>query len=152
MSDYADILSKSWDEIPETQVLPTGSYLLRARSASYQASKSEEGSPAVLFVYSAKEPMEDVDNEEFEKLGENYDIGANRIFSRFYVNDTADWDNVRKHLAKHGIDTKGQSIEESLKQVKGRDVVAFLGQRTFTTNAGETKTENNPSNFVAVAE
>lgn len=151
MADYEDILSKSWDEIPEVQTLPVGSWLLRARNASYQAPKSADASPAVLFVYTAKEPMEDVDSEELSKLGDNYDISANRIFSRFFVQDAADWDNVRKHLAKHGIDTKGQSIEESLKQVKGREVIAYLGQRSFTTNAGETKEENTPSNFVPVA-
>lgn len=150
MSDYADILSQSWDEIPEAKTLPQGSYLLRARSASYQPAKDVDKSPAVLFVYSAKEAMEDVDADEIAKLGDNYDIGANKIFSRFFVADKSDWDNVRKHIAKHGVDLKGLTIEESLKAVKGREVIAFLGQRSFTTNAGEAKEENVPSNFTPV--
>lgn len=147
MADYADILTKSWDEIPEVKTLPNGSYLLRGRNASYQPAKNEDQSPAVLFVYTAKEAMDDVDAEDLEKLGDNYDLGANRVFQRFFVADGADWDNVRKHLSKHGIDAKGKSIQDSLKEFKGKEVVAYLSSRTFKTNAGEDKEENVASNF-----
>lgn len=150
MSDYADILKQSWDELPELVPLPQGSWLLRARGASYQPAKDADKSPTVTFIYSAKEPMDDVSQEELEALGSNYDVSSNRIFARFFVSDGADWDAVRKHLAKHGVEVKGKTIEESLKAIKGTEVIAYLGQRTYTNNAGQDVVENNPSNFTAV--
>lgn len=149
--DYEDILNQSWESIPVVQTLPDGSYLLKGRSAKYQPAKNEDGSPAVLFVYTPKEAMDDVSADELAKLGDNYDVGANRIFSKFFVNDGADWDKVRKHLVKHGIEATG-SIEDSLKAFKGTEVVAFIGTRSFTNNAGETQVENQATNFTKVEE
>lgn len=150
MTDYADIVKGSWDEIPEVQVLPTGSWLLRGRNATYQPAKGE-GSPSVLFVYGVKEPMDDVDNTELSKLGDNYDVEANKIFTRFFIGDNSDWDKVRKHLEKHGVSTKGKSIADSLKEFQGAQVIAYVDQRSFTNNAGQSQTENTASNFTPVA-
>lgn len=152
MSDYADILSKSWAEIPEVELLPDGSYLLKGQSAKYQPAKQEDQTPAVLFIYKPKEAMDDVSAEELAALGDNYDIASNRIFAKFFVNDGADWDKVRKHLIKHGIDANSMSIEESLKAFKNSEVVALLSARSFTNNAGETQTENQATNFTKVPE
>lgn len=147
--DYADILNTSWDNIPEVQVLPEGSWLLRGRNATYQAAKSADGSPVVLFVYQAKEPMDDVDAAQLAALGDNYDIAANRIFFRFYINDNSSWDGVRKHLAKHGVDPKG-TVKESLDAFKGTEVIAYLSKRSYKTNAGEDAESNEPSQFAKV--
>lgn len=148
--DYKDILSQSWDNIQEAHVLPVGSYLIKGRNASFQPSKEEGKSPAVMFVYAAKEPMDDVKTEELEALGTDYDITENRIFKRFYIETGADWDAVRKHLEKHGVSTKGRSIEDSLKAFKGTEVIAYLEQRNFTTKAGEAATSNEPTTFAPV--
>ena len=150
MSDYADIVQQSWDEIPEVKVLPAGSWLLRGRNATYQPAKGE-GSPSVLFVYGVKEPMDDVDNAELAKLGTDYDVEANKIFTRFFIGDNSDWDKVRKHLEKHGVTTKGQSISDSLKGFQGSQVIAYVDQRSFTNNAGQPQVENTASNFTPVA-
>lgn len=147
MSDYADILNQQWDEIPEVAVLPSGSYRLRARKASYQPAKSADGNPSFMFVYTVKEPMSDVSDDELAALGENYDVGANRIFTRIWVESNADMDNVRKHLAKHGVDAKGKTLQETLKEFEGKEVIAFLNQRTFTNNAGEQVLTNEASQF-----
>jgi hypothetical protein len=150
MADYADILNKSWDEIPEVVPVPKGSYLLKGQNATFQPAKGEDGSPSVLFVYRVKEPMDDVDTGELAALGDNYDLEANRIFTRFWINDGSDWDKVRKHLTKHGVPLKG-NIADSLKEFKGAEVVAFVDQRNFTDNAGQSQTENTAANFTPVA-
>lgn len=150
MTDYADIVNKSWDAIPPVEILPVGSWLLRGQNATYQASKGES-SPSVLFVYKVKEPMEDVDSEKLAALGDNYDVESNKIFTRFWIGDNSDWDKVRKHLAKHGVDTAGKSISDSLKEFKGTEVVAYLDQRTYTNNAGETQEDNVASNFTPLS-
>ena len=148
MADYEAILNKSWDEIPPVKVLPTGSWLLRGQNATYQEGKGDN-SPSVLFVYKAKEPMEDVSTDDMDALGPEYDVSANRIFVRFFISDNADWDKVRKHLAKHGVDVH-TSISDSLKAFKGTEVVAYLGTRTYTDNAGEEQEDNTASSFTPV--
>lgn len=149
MSDYADIADLSWDEIQKPETLPVGTYLLRLRNAVFQPSKAEDKSPTVMFVYAVKEPMEDVKAEELAALGPEYDIGENKIFYRIYIEDGASWDQVRKHLSKHGVEVKG-GVQESLKQAKGSEVLAYLDQKQFKNAAGEMVTGNNPTEFAPV--
>ncbi len=153
MSDqnYADILNKSWDEIPEAKALPVGSYLLKGRNASYQPAKEAGKNPVVLFVYQAKEAMDDVNADELASLGENYSIEDNRIFHRFYIEGNPDWDNVRKHLVKHGVDLKGKTLEEGLKAFTGTEIIGYLDQNTFQSNAtGAMVTQNVVKDFAVV--
>ncbi len=149
MSDYADIADLSWDNIQEPKPLPVGTFLLRARNAVFQPSKDADKSPVVMFVYVPKEAMEDVKADELEALGPDYDIGENKIFVRFYIEDGASWDQVRKHLAKHGIEAAGK-IEDTLKRVKNTEVLAYLEQKTFTRKDGTVGVANNATEFAAV--
>ena len=147
--NYSDILNTQWDDIPEPKVLPDGSYLLKLRNASYQPAKGE-GDPTVMFAYKVVEPMDDVPQDENDKLGNDYDYDLNTIFSRFWISNTADWAKVRKHLEKHGVDVSGKTPTEALKDARGSEVVAFLQQRSYTNNSGQDVTENQPTNFSEV--
>lgn len=150
MADYADILNQSWDDIPEPKLLPVGSWKLRNRGATYQPAKKEGNSDQVVFVYTPIEPMEDVNVEDLQALGADYDVQSNRIFARFFVSDGNDWDRVRKHIAKHGVEVKGK-LADTLKSVKGRDVIAYLEQRSFTREgSSEVETANEAKNFAPV--
>lgn len=147
--NYEEILDTSWDDIPEVQLLPVGSWLLKVRNASFQPPKKEDQSASVLIVYTAKEPMDDVSDDELRALGEDYDFGENRLFQRFWYETGADKDNLRKHIEKHGVETKGLTLAESLKALKGMEVVAYVSQKSFQNNAGVTGVENVASNFQA---
>lgn len=147
--NYEDILSMSWDQIPVVKLLPVGSYLLRSRSASFQPAKEAGKNASVMFVYTVKEPMDDVKTEELADLGEGYDLDANRIFKRFYIETAADWDQVRKHLVKHQVELTG-SILETLKTVKGHEVIGYLEQRSFVNAAGEAQQNNEAVTFAPV--
>lgn len=149
-NSYEAILDKAWDEIPESKVLPTGSWLLKCRNAVYQPAKSADKSPSVLFVYAAKEPMDDVSDEELAELGDGYDVSDNRIFTRFWIETNRDWDSVRNHIKKHGVEVEGTSIKDSLAAVKGHEVVAVLGTRTYEDATGEMKVDNTTSMFAPV--
>lgn len=149
MSDYAEIADLSWDNIQEPKALPVGTYLLKARNAVFQPSKEADKSPVVMFVYVPKEAMEDVKAEELEALGPDYDIAENKIFSRFYIEDGSSWDQVRKHLLKHGVEVSGK-IEDTLKKVKGTEVLAYLEQNTFKRKDGSSAVGNNATEFAPV--
>lgn len=146
--NYEDLANRSWDEIPEEKLLPTGSWLLRGRNATIQAPKEEGKSPQALFVYEPKGPMDDVSDEELAALGGDYDTSMNRIFVRFWLETGKDYHAVRDHLKKHGVE--GKNLAEAMKNFKGSEVIAIIGQRSFTDNMGQTKDENTATNFTPV--
>lgn len=149
MSDYADITNLSWEEIQEPQPLPVDTYLLKARNAVFQPSKDADKSPVVMFVYVPKEAMDDVKTDELAALGADYDIAENKIFARFYIEDGSSWDQVRKHLLKHGVEVSG-GILETLARVKGTEVLAYLEQKSFVRKDGSQGTANNATEFAPV--
>lgn len=144
--NYEDILNKTWDELPETVALPVGSWLLRGKGAKYLEPKGDN-SGQMLFIYGAKEAMNDVDQEDLDKLGPNYDVTSNKVFVKFWIEDSSDWEQVRRHLKKHGIETAGKSLPDTFKEFRGKEIVAYLDQRTYTNSAGDEVTENVASNF-----
>ena len=146
MSDYSDILEKSWDEIPEPKLLPQGSYRLRLKSATSQTGKGKDGKPSVLFVYEAVEAMDDVDTAELAALGDKYDLSMNQLFYRVWLGSPNDAHRLRLLLIKHGIDVQGMSVADTLKAVVNSTVVAIVQQKQFQS-AGELVTSNEPSSF-----
>lgn len=148
-SEYADILKKSWDDIPKPMLLPNGSWRLRARNAKYVPAKAVDQNPYALFVYAPMEPLTDVDEDAVAELGE-YDPAQNRIFNRIWLETAADWDGLRNHIRKHGVDTSGRSPEETLAAIKGTEIIAFLDRETYTDGAGESKEQNVAKNFAPV--
>lgn len=151
MSDnYEDILTTSWDEIPEPQNLPTGSWVLKGLGATFRRASEEGKSDQVSFLYEAVEPLDDVDADALEALGANYDYAANKLSAQFFVQGRADWDKVRKHLAKHGVDTEGLNIQESLKAFRGKRIAGYVGTRSYTKD-GEQVTINDIKKFVELS-
>lgn len=148
---YEDVLNTAWGNIPQPKTLPVGSYALVGRNATYQPRKSDDKSDAVLFVYGVREPMEDVDSDALSELGDDYDLNNNTIFHRIYVETSLDWDKVRAHLNKHGVETpQDKTLGDALKEFKGTEVVAFLNQRSYVNAAGEAKVDNSPTGFIPV--
>lgn len=151
MSKYNEIVNRSWDDIPEPQLLPQGSWLLRGRNVAIFPPKEDGAATRVAFFYEAKEPMDDVPQTELDALGADYSYAENDIVKQFFINRNKDWDNVRKHLELHGISTKGKSQPETFDAFKGTEVVAFLQTKTFVNGAGQQVTDNDPTSFAAVA-
>jgi hypothetical protein len=150
------VLKGSWGEIPEVKLLPGGTYRLRCRNVSFQAPKSEDGNPSVMFVYVPQETMDDVDQEALSELGPDYDIEENQLFERIWLERGADWDRLRKHLLKHGITEadleEAGDIESSLKLAKGRDVLGLVIQRQYKDKTGTMRQENGVSTYVSLDE
>jgi hypothetical protein len=94
--------------------------------------------------------MEDVDDEELEALGTDYDFGENRIFKRFFFGSAQERTAVRFHLAKHGIEDGSLSVEESLKAAKGTEVIAIVGLETYKAKNGDMVTQNTLTAFSSV--
>lgn len=146
---YTDLLSKAWGDIPEPKLLPTGSWLLKGRNVSVFPPREEGQATRVAFFYSAVEPMDDVSEVELQGLGEDYSYSENDIVKQFFINRNKDWDKVRQHLALHGVEAQG-SIKDTFDAFKNSEVVAYLGTKTFTDGSGQTRTDNDPTQFAKV--
>lgn len=151
MADYEKILNTSWDNVPKDKVLPEGSWLLRGKNATFQKSQSEGMSDRFLFVYQVQEAMDDVPETALAELGPDYDPKTKQVFFTIWVERPRDWDAVRAHFQKHGIDVSTGTIQDSIKAFKGAEVLAYLGTKTFQAKSGETVTDNDPTNFTPVA-
>jgi len=146
MADYNEMLNRSWDAIPKTQVLPVGSWLLEGRNMIYM-DKSGTTNARVLAFYKPLEAMADVPTANLEALGKDYDLSNNDIVKTFWIERNKDWDELRDHLALHGIETKGQSQIDTFKAFKGKKVVAYLDIRNFKKKDGTVSADNDPVSF-----
>lgn len=152
--NYEDLLDRSFNEIPKPKTLPNGSWRLQGRNATIIEPKEAGKSRQVMFVYQATEPMDDVSDTELAALGADYDYGLKPVFVRFWLQEGADYDKLRKHLEKHGIDTSrdGISIKEMLKtEFRGTEVAAYLDKRSFVDGVGEEQEENTATQFTPVS-
>lgn len=156
-NDYDDILNRSWDEIPEDKLTPNGSWVLKVRNAAFIEPKEEGKSARVVFFYTPKEPLDDVDAVALQELeAEGYDLSQNQITAQFYVEGNRDWNTIRGHMDKHigGKNGDAKNIRESLKLIKGAEVVAYVDVRSYDKDVnGETVTitENSATNFTKLA-
>lgn len=148
--NYEDILSRSWDEMPEVVNLPEGSWRLRLRNASFKEGKGDQND-RVMFIYTPVEPGDDVDEDALAALPDDYDYSSNRLFFSIWVEGPADWDAVRKHVQKHSFDYDGSDTpKETFKKMRKSEVMAHLSIASFTDSAGELREENQPSAFTEV--
>lgn len=149
---YESILQRGWDEIPEPQFLPNGSYRLRCNGAKLIAPKTSDGNARVVFAMEPQEAMDDVDSHALAALGDNYDIADNMIFPTVWLGKNTDFARVRLILSKLGVDTEAfkgpQGFANSLKDAKGRECIGYIVLGSFTNKAtGEVRPENQITMF-----
>ncbi len=128
-TQYEDLMNTVWDNIPTPKVLPAGSWRLRCRNAIAVQPKEEGKSGQIVFFYEAVEPMDDVQQDELQALG-NYDYGMTELSARFFVSpkdQQRDMHKVRLHLQKHGVEFgPGMTLQNTLKAARNTDVIAMV--------------------------
>ncbi len=148
--DYGDILTRSWDDIPEPVNTPEGSWRLKNKAAKYAPGGTTDDGKAysakVNFVDEPLEPMQDVDDTALQAAGD-YDWSQNASFHQMWLKDAKDWKRLRDHLTLRGVDVTGQNIQDSLKAAKGTTVIAVMKERTYTAKSGEVRTDVSPVSF-----
>lgn len=151
MTDFNDLLKKGWGEVPTKKLLPVGTYVVKCESVTYKAAAEEGKNAVVMAVFSAKEALDDVDADELTALlADDYDISANKLFYRIWIEDATSFNRVGALLTDLGVDMAEISIEESFKKAKGHEITAFVTQRTFKARSGESETSNDITQFAAI--
>lgn len=151
--NYEDILKKQYGQIQKEKVLPVGTWRLRLKNVTFMKGDAENGkNPCFMFVYVPKAPTDDVDESQLAELGGSYNIEENQIFFKLWYETGRDLNNFFAHVQKHGVAVGEEtSIEAAMKAVKGKEVMSYLGTRTFKTKGGEMVTSNDPESFAPVA-
>lgn len=156
VSNYDDILNRTWEDVPEPVLLPGGGWLFKGQSAGLVKPREEgEGKLKVIFNYKAVRPVT-VAEDLLDELGD-YDFTINDLSFTIFLESAADWDKVRKHLAIHGVEMKGSILDENgklafNKAFRDSEVVAEVSQRSYENRDGDTIWQNSLSKFQAVDE
>jgi hypothetical protein len=138
---YQSILNRQWEDVQDEKTLPSGTFRLKCRSAMFKEAREEGQKDFFQFIHQVEAPTDDVDVSQLEELGENYDLHINRVFTKVFYETDADMRSVKAILKAHGVEPKG-SIPETLKAMKGREALGFLGVDNYTDNAGQARTKN----------
>lgn len=152
-TSYDELLSGTWEDIPDAVLLPNGGWLLKGTTVALVKPREEGKAMKVLFTYKAKEAVA-VAEDLIDELGD-YDITINDLTFTIFLESAADWSKVKKHLALHGIEMKGSILNEDgklafAKNFRNSEVVAQVGSRSYDNAEGETVWNNTLSKFQAV--
>lgn len=149
---FEQLLERGSAEVPKVRSLPSGTWLLKLRSKPTPKGKNKpDGKDSVMFVLQAMEATDNVDEQELQALGPDYDIKANRIFHRVWLGDGSDWDQLRNVLIAFGASSDFESFTEAFEEATGGEVYADLKTRYWKDDSGADREENVASNFQPVA-
>lgn len=153
--DYDDLLNQTWEELPENKNIPAGGWLLKGTNVALIKPKEEDQDLKVLFTYNPKEPIS-VPQDLLDDMGD-YDFTGNDIQFTVYIRRASDWNDVKAHLAKHGVELSGALLNEAgklafAKAFRGTEVIADIGERSYQNAAGDTVWQNTASKFQPVVE
>lgn len=156
MSDYEDLLNKSWDEIPDPQNLPSGQWHVKGTNAALVKPREEGQSLKVLLTFRAVRPV-NVAEDLLEEMGD-YDFTANDLQYTQYIEGAADLAKLRKLLAKSfGIEVEGGIIDGNgklsfAKAFRDAEAIAEIGERSYQDSNGNTVFQNTIGKFQAIEE
>ncbi|HEY6018912.1 MAG TPA: hypothetical protein VIY48_03185 [Candidatus Paceibacterota bacterium] len=158
MDDDQEVSANALDALMETDyanlpevidTIPSGTWKLAARNAAWK-DKTETQSAKALVFYIPSEPLSDVDPETLSQLGD-YDFTNNQIVFTKYVENLRDIKALMQFIALHGVDLEGLSPKAALKKLRGKEIIASVGSRSYQGQFG-TVNENTVSNFAKVGD
>lgn len=147
--DLGNILDRTWDDFPEEQTLPDGTWTLTGRNAAYMPPREEGQNGKVVFFFIPKDPAGDVDEDALAALGADYDFTENEVTTTIWIERNRDWGQVKAILVALGVDVEGKSLKEQFKQVRGKDVMAYVTTRSYNRADGSTVVQNVANQFQA---
>lgn len=148
--DYTKLAEMSWDAIPDSQIVPTGTWKLQCRSAFYYPPKEEGQDARVQISWIPVEPMDDVDEDRLAAMGD-YDLSFTVVDRTWFISDGKVLEDVKKVILLHGVVPEtGQQFGDVLKGMRKKQVMANLISKVVKNRDGENKEVNFPTTFAAV--
>lgn len=149
--DLGNILDRTWEDFPEEQTLPDGTYVLVGRNAAYMPPKEDGKNGKVVFFFIPKEPVEGgVDEDALAALGADYDITENEVTTTIWIERNRDWRQVESVLKQLGVETEGATLKQQFKAVRGKEVAAYVKTNSYDRQDGSKVISNVATQFQAI--
>lgn len=128
MSNLADILNRPATDFNFPPPLPTGGYHCVVAGLPEQIESSEKKTPGFEFILKPIAVLDDVDEEELEKLG---GLGGKTIKNTYWISQDASKQDttvamLREFLEHCGIDPEGKSVMAMIDEVPNCEVIVFM--------------------------
>lgn len=151
MSEFDDILSTSFDDLPPEVATPKGTWRLKCRGVGFVPAKEEGQSPKILLTHTPVEPMDNVSESELQACAEaGVDPKDNEITTSLFMSKPKDWHRLKRIMEAHGVEVSDYSNKrKAIEALKGRDVLANVSRRTYTSG-GEERSEDAASGWATV--
>lgn len=144
MSDTG-YLDRPGSEISDSKMFyPNGTYQLRVAAVAIGSFTDKNGKEVenVGFNFAVGAPQEDVDQDLYGEVIE--EVQGERIWRRWNLDTHNRRVEFKKELRKFGIDpdAAGATLRDQAKLAKGRDILGFVGRKTYTKKDGTVVDEN----------
>lgn len=128
MANLADILNRPATDFNFPPPLPEGGYHCVVAGLPEQVESSERKTPGYKFTLNIVAAMDDVDEEELEKIG---GIDGKTLKPTFWISQKPESEEVtvamlREFLEKCGIEADGKSVMGMIEECPNAEVVAFV--------------------------
>lgn len=144
------LMDTDYDNLPDVMdTIPTGTWRLRASNTFYKDATEDQKAKAGIFLIPS-EPLSDVDPEALEAAGADYDYTNNQIVFSQQMENLRDLKKVLDIVKKFGVDLSGLTPRAALKKVRGKEIIASVGTRSYKSQRFGDVTENTVSGFASV--
>jgi hypothetical protein len=140
-TDFEDLLDKSFDDIAEPPLVPTGGWIIQGIGNNYKPA-SEGEAAKVNLGFTLVRPTDDVDPEKLAEVGDEWK--GMRFWKRYTMEGPQDRWAITRDLRTLGVEGSA-SLKEMLrngKLIKGRQAVGVVGVNSYTRANGDRVTES----------
>jgi hypothetical protein len=155
MSNYEKLMNTDLGAMEEPKdVIPSGEWVLRCQAARENENENyDEDDPkndALSIVKFTHVPVEPFSNVDMDAVGDGTWRGV-PLFTTRYIKTDRDLYQVREVVAAHGISIEGRTLNDAVELMKGKQVLATIGLKTYKRRGdGETVKTNTLTNFRVV--
>lgn len=149
-SSYEEILDRQWDDIGEPTIIPGGKWVVKVRQVVVFKPKTVGQSERGVIRLTPIEPLDDVDADALDALGDGYDVTVNELEYQKFLETGRDLGEWKSAFAKFGVDVQGKTWGEVFKEIRGKKAVAVVGKRTYTNKDGVVVPTNTVSGFISL--
>lgn len=144
-TNFKELLRKNLDDVKKPEPLPEGSYRGTIFKFDFDVSARKQ-TPFVRFTVVPQEAMDGVDGDELATALQGKALSEKQFRKDYYLTEDA-LHRLKALIASMGIPVEGRTLDESLPETKGQNVIFEVTKRAsedgsvFYNDVGEMKGE-----------
>ena len=132
--NFKSLLQRNLDDVKRPEPIPEGSYRGQIRNFTYGAS-AQKKTPQVDFEIVPTEAMDGVDQDELSVALQGEPLHTKKMRSTFYITDESLF-RLKEFLASCGIETQGRTLDETIPETKGMEVLIDVAKLSNKDGTG----------------